>query len=77
MLSRERWHCAHFYLTDRAEQSSTLAVNGAHSTLDSGCRSALGQRRVASRMNSPMIARSAELSRSISIGVKAGFNGNS
>ena len=76
MLSRERWRCAHFYLTDRAEQNSTLAVKGVHSALDSGCGSALDQRRVVSRLNSPMITRSAELSRSISIGSNAGFTGS-
>jgi len=77
MLSRERWHCARFYLTDGADQSSTFAVKGVHSTLDSGCGSALDQRRVMGRLNSPMITRSAELSRSISIGSNAGFTGSS
>ena len=57
MLSRERWRCAHFYLTDRAEQSSTLAVKGVQSTLDFGCGSALDQRRLVSRLNSPMITK--------------------
>lgn len=77
MLSRERWPCGHFYLPDRAEQSSTLAVKDVHSTLDSGCRTALDQRRVVSRLNLPMITRSVEHSGSISIGSKAGFTGSS